>query len=128
MKPDIQNRQDISEIVHTFYDQVKIDKEIGFFFSEIIPVDWDHHLPIMIDFWENIVFNTGNYKGNPMPAHIALHQKSAMKPEHFNRWIELFTKTVDDLFEGKNATTIKQRAMSIATVMQIKIANAAEVK
>ncbi|OPZ14298.1 MAG: hypothetical protein BWZ05_02362 [Bacteroidetes bacterium ADurb.BinA245] len=51
-----------------------------------------------------------------------------MNPEHFNRWIELFTKTVDDLFEGTNATTIKQRAMSIATVMQIKIAKAAAVK
>ncbi|MBK8417123.1 MAG: group III truncated hemoglobin [Bacteroidetes bacterium] len=124
MKTDIKNRQDISEIIHTFYDKVKIDEEIGFFFSAIIPVNWDQHLPIMVDFWENIVFNTGNYKGNPMPPHIALHQKSAMKPEHFNHWIELFTKTVDDLFEGPNATTIKQRAMSIATVMQIKILNA----
>lgn len=127
MKRDIINREDISEIIHRFYDQVKTDPEIGFFFSEVVPVNWDQHLPVMVDFWENIVFNTGSYKGNPMPAHMALHQKSAMKAEHFNQWIELFTKTVDQLFEGSNATIMKQRALSIATVMQIKIANASGV-
>jgi hemoglobin len=33
----------------------------------------------------------------------------------------LFTKTVDQLFEGEHADLAKQRAVSIATVMQLKI-------
>jgi len=41
--------------------------------------------------------------------------------EHFQRWIHLFTETVDELFEGNTSELAKQRATSIATVMQIKM-------
>ncbi len=41
--------------------------------------------------------------------------------EHFQRWILLFNETVDELFKGEKAELIKQRALSISTVMQIKI-------
>lgn len=44
-----------------------------------------------------------------------------MSKVHFDQWVKLFTKTVNELFEGDNAELIKQRATSIATVMQIKI-------
>ena len=37
------------------------------------------------------------------------------------RWLQLFTSTVDELFEGEKAELAKQRAMSIATVMQLKL-------
>jgi len=35
---------------------------------------------------------------------------------------ELFNQTIDELFEGEKAEQAKQRALSIATVMQINIA------
>jgi hypothetical protein len=35
--------------------------------------------------------------------------------------VELFTKIVDELFEGRNATLMKHRAVSIATLMDIKL-------
>ena len=44
-----------------------------------------------------------------------------MSKAHFDHWLMLFTTTVDDLFEGEKAEQTKQRATSIATVMQIKI-------
>jgi hemoglobin len=59
-----------------------------------------------------------------MVQHQALHQKSNMTAEHFKRWLQLFNDTVNELFEGDNAEIIKQRALSIATVMQIKIIHA----
>jgi hemoglobin len=121
MKTDIQNRLDIEKLINTFYDKVKLDKTIGYFFSEVAHVNWDLHLPKMFDFWENVVFNTGNYEGNPMAQHQNLHQKSTMKKEHFQHWINLFNSTVDELFVGEKATLIKQRALSIATVMELKI-------
>jgi len=37
------------------------------------------------------------------------------------QWIKLFNEKVDEIFEGEKAEWIKQRAGSIATVMQIKI-------
>lgn len=120
-RTDITNRRDIEQLVNQFYDAVKADPTIGFFFTEVVAVNWEKHLPIMYDFWENVLFHTGGYSGNPMERHKKLHHQSAMKPEHFRQWVHLFTQTVDRLFSGDNAETIKQRATSIATVMQMKI-------
>jgi hemoglobin len=121
MKTDISNRTDIEKLINAFYDKVKTDPGIGYFFTEIVPVNWEKHLPVMYDFWENLIFKSGNYDGNAMMPHQHLHEKSPMKMEHFKQWILLFTQTVDELFEGENAEIIKQRAISIATLMQIKI-------
>jgi hemoglobin len=121
MKTDITNRADIQLLVDAFYNKVRADEVIGYLFNDVAKVDWEHHLPRMYDFWENIIFQTGNFKGNPMIAHMQLHQKSPLSKEHFGRWQKLFLETVDELFEGDNAEIAKQRAMSIATIMQIKV-------
>lgn len=121
MKSDINNRADIEILVNAFYDKVKTDTVIGYFFTDVAAVNWDKHLPVMYNFWENIVFNTGTYGGNPMEKHIKLNKLSKLKMEHFQRWTNLFNSTVDSLYEGTNAELIKQRALSISTVMQIKI-------
>ncbi len=121
MKKDIENREDITVLVDRFYDKVKKDSSIGYFFNEVAKVDWPKHLKIMYDFWENVLFFSGTYEGNPMQVHKDLHAKSAMKMPQFLRWNQLFTETVDEYFEGKNAELIKQRAVSISTVIQIKL-------
>ncbi len=123
MKNDITNRADIELLINGFYNKVKKDPLIGFFFSEIVPVNWEAHLPIMYGFWENVLFYTGTYEGNPMALHKNIHQKCPMKMEHFQRWTSLFIETVDELFDGDKAELAKQRAISIATVMQIKLFN-----
>ena len=121
MKKDIENREDIVVLINTFYEKVKKDEVIGYIFNDVAKVNWDKHLPVMYDFWENVIFFTGSYTGNPMTAHKQLNQKTPLNTEHFQEWIKLFTKTVDELFEGDKAELTKQRAISIATVMQIKI-------
>ena len=121
MKTDIKNRQDIEMLINTFYEKVKVDTTIGYFFNDVIHVNWEKHLPKMYDFWENVIFNTGTYEGNPMQQHQNLHKKSPMSKVHFDRWLMLFKTTVDELFEGEKAEQSKQRATSIATVMQLKI-------
>ena len=122
MKKDIEVRDDVIRLVNTFYEKVKPDETIGFFFNKVKQVDWEKHLPLMYDFWQNIIFHTGGYTGNPMRIHMNLHKQAPMKKEHFDRWLQLFTATVDELFEGEKAEQAKQRALSIATVMQINIA------
>lgn len=121
MKPDIQNRNDIERIINTFYEKVKNDASLAPFFTDVVKVNWEKHLPVMYDFWENVLFYTGAYSGNPMQLHKALHQKSPLKIEHFRQWLHLFNQTVDELYAGEHAELIKQRAYSIASVMQIKI-------
>ena len=123
MKKDIENRADIEVLIKGFYDKVKQDLVIGYLFNDVAKVKWAKHLPVMYDFWEGIVFNKNTYTGNPIPVHQKLNTLSPLKQEHFKQWLHLFTTTVDELFEGPKAELAKQRAVGIATVMQIKIFN-----
>lgn len=120
MKHDIQNRNDIERLVNAFYDKVKSDEVIGYLFTEVAAVSWEEHLPKMYNFWENILFYTGNYSGSPMIVHRELHKKSTMNEGHFSHWTSLFTATVDSLFSGERAEEIKSRASNIAAVMMYK--------
>jgi hemoglobin len=121
VKTDIQTKDDIAKLINAFYDKVRSSEKIGYIFNDIAKVDWEAHLPIMYDFWEGVLFHTGNYARNPMLVHKALHTQHPLTAEHFSEWLRLFKTTVDELFDGLNASLIKQRAESIATVMQLKI-------
>ncbi|MCD6011017.1 MAG: group hemoglobin [Flavipsychrobacter sp.] len=118
MKTDILGRNELEVLVNHFYDKVKADPEIGYLFAH---VNWERHLPVMYNFWENTLFFNGGYTGNPLKSHQALHKKSPLSHAHFQRWQELFIATVEELYEGEKAELAKQRALSISTVMQIKI-------
>lgn len=121
VKNDIATRQDIELLVNRFYEKVRADATIGYIFNDLVKVNWEAHLPVMYDFWESVIFFTGSYGGNPMITHRKLHQVAHLTTEHFNAWLKLFTETVDELFEGEKAELARQRALSIATVMQLKI-------
>jgi hemoglobin len=121
MKKEIENRKDVQLLVNSFYEKVKADPVIGFIFNDIVKVNWERHLPVMYDFWENTLFYTGNYNGNPMEIHSRLNKLFPLSPRHFQQWTGLFIQTVDELFAGEKAELAKQRAVSISTVMQIKI-------
>ena len=123
IKRDIKTRADIKLLVLTFYDKVKPDPLIGPIFTSVFKVNWEKHLPTMFDFWDNALFYSGSYVGNPMESHKRLHKIYPLTEDHFNRWVALFMQTVDELFEGDKALLAKQRALSIATVMKIKILN-----
>ena len=121
MKRDIGTRADIELMVRNFYEKVKIDPVIGYIFNDLAKVNWEKHLPVMFDFWENTLFFTGTYSGNPMKSHQRLHQLYTLNAKHFTEWENLFITTVNELFEGEKAELAKQRAISISTIMQIKI-------
>lgn len=121
MKKDITNRKDIELLINRFYECVKEDPVIGYFFTDVVNVYWEKHLPVMYDFWENILFYSGTYNGNPMAIHKNLHKLSPLKKEHFDQWLQLFRNTAQRLYNGPNTDKIIQRAQSIATVMEMKI-------
>ncbi len=121
MRKDITSRDDIKLLVDSFYEKVKKNSSIGFIFTEVARVNWELHLPVMYDFFENMLFYTGSYTGNPMELHRHISQKLPLTKEHFQQWEELFCQTVDELFAGEKAELVKQRALSISAVMKIKI-------
>lgn len=123
MKNDIESKKEIELLVDTFYIKVKADELIGYIFTDIAKVNWEKHLPVMYSFFENMLFYTGSYTGNPMELHKHINRLYPLTAEHFVRWNLLFNNTVDELFNGDKAELAKQRAKSISAVMQIKILN-----
>ena len=121
MKKDIETIEDIKQLVDSFYEKVKVDEVIGYIFNDVVRMNWEIHLPVMYKFWENTLFYTGSYEGNPLELHKNIHQLTPLTALHFNQWTLLFNNSVDELFEGINSNLAKQRALSIATVLQIKI-------
>lgn len=119
MKKDIADKSDIEELVNVFYGKLKEDDLLRPYFSKI--GDWEKFLKTVKSFWENVLFFTGTYSGNPMEIHRTIHTRMPMTEAHFEVWLKIFNATVDELFEGGNANATKQRANSIATVMRIKI-------
>lgn len=120
---DIKNREDIEHQVSSFYKKAMNDKEIGFFFTEIAPINLEEHIPRICDFWEGILFNKVLFKGNPMLKHIELNWKSPIKEEHFARWLTLWKETVEDNFRGEKANLAIERSQQIGKLMQLKIAS-----
>lgn len=121
MKKDIENREDIECLVNSFYDVVKKDALLGRIFDEVMQVNWEKHLPKMYDFWENIVFQTGNYKGHPFFPHLAVNQKESLTPAHFKQWLVLFHNTISTLFSGPIADELKYKSQNIQEVWSYKM-------
>ena len=120
MKKDIKNRNDIELLINTFYERIKAEKNLSYIFNEVAHINWNKHLPHMYDFFENILFYTGKYEGNPYSIHHQLSKNTSIDRKHFNKWIKLFNATVDELFEGEKASLLKQKTLSIANIMQKK--------
>jgi hemoglobin len=118
MKTDIKNLEDIKIIINTFYDEVRRHPLLApVFASRITDEQWPAHLERMYAFWNAILFSETGFQGNPMQKHITL----PINENHFHEWLSLFRKTVDESFAGTKAEEAKQRAMSIAQIMNLKL-------
>jgi hemoglobin len=122
MKKDICTREDIELLMNSFYERLLADNGINYIFTDIARLDIKTHIPVIADFWETVLLNKNVYHNNTMKIHMDLNDKTPLTKDHFNTWLSHFTATVDELFEGETALRAKQRAQSVATVMQIKIA------
>jgi hemoglobin len=117
MKPDILTKEDIHQLVDTFYNKINNDELLSPIFNEVAGIDWAHHLPKMYQFWGTQIIGTMYYQGQPFPPHMKLN----LSAHHFNRWLQLFIETVNDLFQGVNAEMALYKANNIATIFQYKL-------
>lgn len=114
---DIRDDKDIKTLVHAFYDNVRQDDRLGYIFNDFAQVDWEQHLPRMVDFWSNILFQTRRYKGRPFRQHLPL----PVRESDFERWFDLFRQTVDAHFAGPNAENAKEMAGKIASSFSLRM-------
>jgi len=117
---DIQSREDIELLVAIFYKKLLQDDTLKHFFTEVLQLDLDKHLPVICDFWESILLGNMIYRGNVMHKHIDLHAKSRILPAHFDRWLSHWEKTLAENFAGPRAVEAVKRAKLMAELMKYK--------
>jgi hemoglobin len=114
---DIQTEKDIKKLVYSFYDKVQADERLDYIFSDFADVDWNSHLPKMVDFWSKLLFQTKRYKGKPFRQHLPL----PVEKNDFSLWYGYFEETVDEYFEGEKADYAKEMAGKIASSFMIRL-------
>lgn len=120
---DIENQEDLYLLVDEFYKKLLTDPNISYIFTDVVKIKILEHLPILVTFWSQAILGTGGYTKNLTEIHLDIDKKEHLTPELFKIWLEHFNTTVDELFAGQKAEQIKTQALSIATIMQIKIIN-----
>jgi len=116
MKNDIATLQHVKLLVDTFYGKVQTDELIGPIFNSVIK-NWQPHLEKMYSFWQTVLLHEHTYFGSPFPPHAKL----PVSPAHFERWLFLWTNTVDSFFEGAKADEAKWRGQAMADMFMAKI-------
>ncbi len=102
---DIESREDIEQVIMAFYVKVRADELLGPFFNGTFTTAtaWEHHYPILIDFWEQNLLGKQIFDGNPTMAHHGVDKRFnfAITKDHFDRWVEIWTANIDLFFEGE---------------------------
>ena len=100
---EISTPKDVDRLVRAFYGKVLRDELLA---PHFVGIDLEHHLPRIAAFWALILVDQEGYKGNVFDKHAHLDINNS----HFDRWVALFSQTVDELFIGEKAELAKQRA------------------
>ena len=114
---DILSLEDVKLLVNTFYGKVREDETLAQIFNERIKDRWPEHLEKMYRFWQTVLLEEQTYFGAPFPPHANL----PVERLHFEKWLELFHATVDELFVGQIAEEAKWRGNRMAEMFELKM-------
>ncbi|MBR7779405.1 group III truncated hemoglobin [Undibacterium rugosum] len=114
------SEEQITQLVHRFYDRVREDKELSAVFEAVIPADkWPQHLALMAEFWSSIMLGSGRYHGKPMQAHM--RHLALIQPEMFINWLGLWSQTCKELLVPELAEAMLGKAENIAKSLQFSL-------
>jgi hemoglobin len=111
---DIETRADCETLVRAFYGRALTDDMIGYLFVDIAKLDLEGHIPEITSFWETILLGAHSYSGGAFRPHAALNAQVRLRSGHFERWLTLWRRSVDELFEGPRAELAKSHATRVA--------------
>jgi hemoglobin len=110
---DIESRADCERLVRAFYGRALEDPIIGFIFVDVARLDLEEHVPRITSFWETILLGVQSYSGGAFGVHADLHAKVELRDGHFERWLQLWFGTIDELFAGDRANQAKVHALRV---------------
>jgi hemoglobin len=114
VRHDIETRADCERLVRAFYARAMTDPLIGWIFVDVAHLDLEAHVPQITSFWETILLGAQSYRGGAFRPHAALHMRVGLRQGHFERWLALWSATVDELFDGPRARLAKAHATRVA--------------
>lgn len=108
--------ESIKDLVRTFYPTILADEIVGPFFIDKIGDDieskvWQEHLELLGNFWAFAALGDMTYRGNPLAPHFHM---DGISRKAFERWLDLFAKAVDRVYEPEAGSFFKQRSANIA--------------
>jgi hemoglobin len=118
---DIETRADCERLVRAFYSRALVDPLIGWLFVDVAKLDLEAHVPVIASFWETILLGAHSYGGGAFAPHAALNAKAELRSAHFDRWLMLWQRTVDELFEGERAELAKAHAKRVARAFHSRL-------
>ncbi|HMK91085.1 MAG TPA: group III truncated hemoglobin [Methylocystis sp.] len=102
----------ISACVRAFYAKGAKDPLLGPVFGAIH--DLDGHMRIVANFWSKSLLKTERYEGLPFAAHINL----PIEPEHFARWLQLFSEAAREALPQTQAEQAIAKASHMTQCFQ----------
>jgi len=114
-KHDIKTEEDTKLLVSSFYAKVLKDNLLS---PHFFGLNLEEHLPRIVQFWNMVLLDQEGYKTNVFDKHVHLK----INQTHFDKWVQLFSQTVDELFEGEKANLAKQRAAILGYTFGSKMA------
>jgi hemoglobin len=121
--PDIEDRDDCERLVRAFYGSAMEDELIGWIFTDVAKLDLEAHVPVVTSFWETVLLGNQSYYGGAFGPHARLHEKAGLRKAHFERWLVLWCRTVDELFYGERAAMAKVHGLRVANAFHTRLSN-----
>ncbi len=110
--------EDLRRLVDLFYARVRGDALLGPVFEGAVQ-DWPGHLDKLGAFWSSVMLTSGRYKGSPMAAHMS--HAPAIRPEMFERWLELWRETARETLPAGDAAAVVAKAERIAESLKLAL-------
>lgn len=109
----------INTLVNHFYRRIQHDEILCPIFNDVAKVDWDHHIPLICQFWNSIMLKTNEYHSNAYRKHIILGEKIQLTEKHFDHWLLLFQEESLKHLPTQAAHLIIEKAKLIAASLKI---------
>lgn len=118
IKPDLDNPEQISQMVQSFYDALLADALMAPLFLDVAGVDLKDHLPTISLYWQKMLLGDRRYHNNTMAKHRAVHRQSPFRDEHFTTWLRYFLQNLDNHFEGPYTDKARRIARNVIKNMR----------
>lgn len=108
--------ENIKIFVITFYTKIMKNEIVGPFFIEILGDDmknqkWEEHITVLCNFWALVTLDKRVYRGSPFPPHARM---KGLKRETFEKWLEIFFETLDEMYEEETSLIFKKNGSIMA--------------